>query len=481
MTMLAASSCPDENQLARFAQGTLVEAEAGSVEEHLDSCPACLEAVAAAVETVEPAAVTTGLASGTRVGGYIVEGLVGVGGMGAVYVAHDEALGRKVALKLVAQGADDAALTRLEREAQAMARLTHPNVVTVFALVHWEAQRCIAMEFVEGPTLAAWGASPRSVAERLRVLREAGEGLSAAHAAGLVHRDFKPQNVLVGADGRARVSDFGLSRATPGSAAASTQDGHPTLTQHGAVLGTPAYMAPEQLAGRSADARSDQFAYCVTLVECLTGHRPWPGRTLDALRAEVQSPPRLEGLPAVLRPVVARGLSVDPGARFSSMGELLAALVVAPPSRRGAWPVAAAGVALLALVAAAALFASRRPAPAPEAAPVVAPVVAPVAVPVAAPVTAPPTPVVQPASAPRPDAEPQPLRYEVGEGELRLLSAPDIVRVAIGDQNIADVSVQGAGELLIKGVAEGETQLLVWTKRGTRTSYPLRVVKRRDP
>lgn len=432
-------ACPEDNQLSRFALGGLAEAEAARVEGHLDVCEACVQAVASATGD-EPAA-TSGPVPGTCIGPYVVEGLLGQGGMGAVYLARDGALGRKVALKLVGGVADSVARSRLEREAQAMARLTHPNVVTVFALVEWEHQGCIAMEWVEGATLRQWRkAAARSPAEVLRVLLEAGQGLAAAHAAGLVHRDFKPANVLLGPDGRARVSDFGLSRPVPGGAV--TQDaageGDEPLTRSGSVLGTLPYMAPEQLDGQVADARSDQFSFCVTLVECFTGRRPWSGRTALALREAIGKPPTLTGVPAALVTAVKRGLSLEPEARFPGMPELLSALraVEAPPPARRAWVAVAAVTALACAVAVAWWVPHAAPAPATTA---------------------------------------SPIEFEVKVGELRVLRAPGVTRAAVGDSAIAQVELVGDEQLLVRGRTPGVTPLMTWTPQG-KSEYPVRVV-----
>ncbi|MGC4116383.1 MAG: protein kinase [Myxococcales bacterium] len=302
------------------------------------------------------------LPRGAAVGRYFVLDLLGEGGMGTVYSAYDPELDRKVAIKLLKLGDEtpETARARLQREAQAMARLSHENVLSVFDVgVHQQAL-FLAMELVEGTTLRDWlAAKKRAPREALALLLAAGEGLAAAHAAGLVHRDFKPENVLVDRTGRVRVTDFGTARVVeerpspePAMAAALApfaagpiSGSVPTVA--GAIVGTPAYMAPEQLAGGATDARSDQFAFCVALWEALVGERPFAGLDLQALRHAVlvappPAPPR--SLPFHLRRALARGLSRRPEDRFASMAELLAAL------RRD--PVARAGRAALALVAA---------------------------------------------------------------------------------------------------------------------------------
>jgi len=192
---------------------------------------------------------------------------IGQGGMGVVYTALDELLGRAVAIKMIrADRAGAVAVARILREAQALARLSHPNVVQLHDVRTADGQIFLAMEYVPGRTLRAWLEQRPGRAEILARFAEAGRGLAAAHAAGLVHRDFKPDNVLVGDDGRVRVVDFGLVAADE-PARATLVDAAPdpgasdTLTRAGAVVGTPAYMAPEQLRGEAADARSDQFAF----------------------------------------------------------------------------------------------------------------------------------------------------------------------------------------------------------------------------
>ena len=263
---------------------------------------------------------------------------LGAGGMSVVYAAYDERLDRKVAVKLLKGGGSPDNQARMLREAQAMAKLSHQNVVAVHEVGTWGEQVYIAMEFVKGMDLRAWLAhEPRAWAEVLEVFTAAGHGLSAAHRAGLVHRDFKPANVLLGDDGRVRVVDFGLVRQSdelhapgPGMSLPPTPvvGLHTTLTATGAILGTPAYMSPEQHQGRAADARSDQFSLCVALWEGLYGAPPFAGASLPALaeavcHGRVRPVPDDSRVPAWLRRVVLRGLSVDPAARWPGMDELL--------------------------------------------------------------------------------------------------------------------------------------------------------------
>jgi tetratricopeptide (TPR) repeat protein len=286
---------------------------------------------------------------GTRVGRYEIRELLAEGGMGAVHVAYDPQLGRRIALKLVrVTGRSDTALRdareRLLREAQAIARLSHPNVVAAHDVGTHEGDVFIAMELVEGSTLRKWlEAKPRTLAEKLAVMIDAGRGLAAAHAAGLVHRDFKPSNVLVGNDGRVRIADFGLARAARGGApeaeASSLEEHADTsssgrlnaqLTVAGTIVGTPQYMSPEQFSGAAVDPKSDQYSYAVTLYEVVYGERPFRAETraeLEALvRAGGASPPANANAPAWLRRVIERGMATSAAARYPSMDALLADL-----------------------------------------------------------------------------------------------------------------------------------------------------------
>jgi serine/threonine protein kinase/Tfp pilus assembly protein PilF len=245
--------------------------------------------------------------------------------MGVVYVAHDTQLGRRVAVKVL-RNQSGPAEARLLREAQVMARLAHPNVVVLYDAGMVAGQMFIAMELVEGETLAAWLERRHSWQEVLERFLQSGRGLAAAHASGIVHRDFKPANVLVGTDGRARVLDFGVAREASelGTSPAPVHEGGPgALTETGTILGTPAYMAPEQRRGERATEASDQFSFCVSLWEGLAGARP--GDT-----------PRTLAGPTALRRVVQRGLQDDPAARWPSMTSLLDALRAAARARRRA-------------------------------------------------------------------------------------------------------------------------------------------------
>jgi eukaryotic-like serine/threonine-protein kinase len=301
-----------------------------------------------------------------QLGRYIVIDRIGSGGMGVVYAAFDPQLDRKIALKVLharTRSGTPNQRTRLLREAQSLARLTHPNVVAIHDAGTFDTSALerdgplvepsdshifIAMEYVDGLTLTRWLGEPRTLRDMLEVVIQAGRGLAAAHAAGLVHRDFKPDNVMVSSDPhgtksgvRVRVMDFGLARTDLGpdsSTAVSVELNKPDAstvappsTTDGAVVGTPAYMAPEQHLGLPTDARSDQFAFCVVLWEAIYGRRPFVADSLPALALSVTSgrrepPPAGARVPRWLRRACERGLSTDPADRFASMSDLLATL-----------------------------------------------------------------------------------------------------------------------------------------------------------
>jgi hypothetical protein len=354
--------CPDESTLQALLLGNVPAPGSDATWSHIDGCEDCLKLLgtlgaldaeevrtwvssrgSSKVETppmpgpVDP--FVQEMAPGTRIGRYVVERLIGGGAFGAVYAGVDPELNRPVALKLlksiaVEQRSD--AEARLAREAQAMARVSHPNVVAVFDSGVWNGRVFIAMERVEGSDLSDWlAAAPRTVAQIVDVFLDAGRGLMAAHAVGLVHRDFKPGNVLVGHDGRVRVSDFGLARAMGAPlnevlAPAPAQTSGAPLTQAGAVLGTPPYMAPEQHLGQDVDARTDQFALCASLYEALYGRRPFGGSYQrlreDIIAGRVRPPPGGSRVPHTLHRIVLKGLSPLPGDRWPTLEALLNAL-----------------------------------------------------------------------------------------------------------------------------------------------------------
>lgn len=322
---------------------------------------------ASPVPTPMSPAIRGAIERGGRIGRYLVLRVQGAGAMGLVYVAYDPELDRKLAVKVLqAEAAHDLGLQKetLIREARALARVSHPNVITVHDVGVHEGQVFIAMELVPGVELGQWlaaraQADSRAPWRRWAELREpllaAGRGLAAAHAAGLVHRDFKPANVIVGPAG-VRVLDFGLARAyleselRPREADANAQG--PGLTATVAVVGTPAYMAPEVHDAAPIDVRADQYAFCITLYEALLGRRPFMGRTGAALVLAKHEPgpwlAEARVLPAFLRQVLTRGLDPDPARRFADMDTLLAALAYDPSARR--WWIAGATLALAAAV-----------------------------------------------------------------------------------------------------------------------------------
>ena len=310
----------------------------------------------------------TWLPEGTAVGRYIVVGQLGAGGMGVVYVAWDPELERRVALKLLRRKthAESKSRRRLLREAQALARLSHPNVVAVHDVGEHDGQVFLAMEFVEGQTLRKWlKAEERSLSEILSTLVRAGRGLVVAHDNGIVHRDFKPDNVMVSVDGRVRVMDFGLARAGE-SALSLTSSGlsisHDSdieapvrdemLTGDGRTPGTPAYMAPEQHLSRATDERTDQFSFCVTLYEAIYGVRPFAGESLAALSWSVTEgklgpTPRGMSVPTRVQRAVLRGLAKDPHDRWPRLEQLLDELERDPGPARRRWLVGGLTVGVL--------------------------------------------------------------------------------------------------------------------------------------
>ncbi len=309
------------------------------------------------------------LRPGDRVGRFVVRCKLGRGGMGVVYGAYDSVLGRRVALKLVrhrdqAPRIDIHVDERLRREAQALARLSHPNVVSLYDVGTCEWGDYLALELVPGIDLDQWlRAQPRRFPEIVEVFVEAGRGLSAAHDAGFIHRDFKPTNVIVGPHGHVTVVDFGLARCAEQATTTTTpvHDGPPhsppwsrRLTATNVILGTRGYMAPEQLLGLGVTARADQFSFCVALFEALYGVRPYPGANAvqtatSFARGNLVVPDDRRGVPARLHQVLLRGLSIEPDDRHPSMDALLAALGRSmPPSRARRLMVAAlAGTAVL--------------------------------------------------------------------------------------------------------------------------------------
>jgi serine/threonine protein kinase len=292
---------------------------------------------------------------GRKLGRYTLVERLGAGAMGVVWRAEDPTLGRQVAVKLLRRQ-DESLTERLVREAQSMAQVNDPNVVTVYEVgTGVDGSTFIAMELVSGESLRKWQTKTRHPIPRLvQAYVAAGRGLAAAHAAGIIHRDFKPDNVLVGEDGRVRVTDFGLAAAKPSASGhIPRQISDVNLTTSGSVMGTPAYMAPEQFLGGNVDPRTDQFNFCVALYEALYGERPFEGATYSELadhvcEGRVKPEPAGSNVSRALRAIVLRGLSVKPGDRFATMDELIRELGRdrARPWRRTAIVSAAVAVAL---------------------------------------------------------------------------------------------------------------------------------------
>ncbi|MBX7080834.1 MAG: protein kinase [Nannocystaceae bacterium] len=314
-----------------------------------------------------------------RIDRYEIERRIGAGGLGVVWAARDPVLGRRVAIKtLHATITDPREQERLIREARALAQVRHPNVVTVHDVITDPAANCVYLvtELIEGVDLARWLEQPRPLGEVLRVFVEAGRGLAAAHAAGIVHRDFKPGNVMLADDGRVCVLDFGLAKgqglvedtARPSTGGTAGDDSDDALTAVGTVLGTPRYMAPEQHGGGTVDARSDQFAFCLSLWLAAYGVSPYrgAGEALAAQKhAEAIAAPTGRA-PAWLGKVLRRGLAADPERRYGSMTELLARLAQRQRWRRRAPWAAVAAVATVAAIGVAATI--DRGSPVPQAA-----------------------------------------------------------------------------------------------------------------
>jgi len=367
--------CPPPEQLQQLADPATSATVREPLLRHTETCATCRGVVVvmfrgAGGADATPAAASAALAdadaaladaggravtSGATIGRYVLERQLGVGGMGVVYAAHDPELDRPVAIKLLRPGRSDAVhRLRLQREAQAAARVTHPNVVVVHDVGVHGGQVYVTMELVRGATLRASVGRCRPWRERMALILDAGRGLAAVHAAGLVHRDFKPDNVLVGDDGRVRVTDFGMVRSShvpPDVVATASSPLAEAMTATGAFIGTPAYAAPEQFDGHDADARADQFAFAVTAWEVLFGQRPFPADDLAGLRRAIAAGAPVAGpderaVPGRVVAALRRGLAADPRDRFPSMDALLRALTAAIGHRRRRWLVGGGALAL---------------------------------------------------------------------------------------------------------------------------------------
>ncbi|NVB78861.1 MAG: serine/threonine protein kinase, partial [Kofleriaceae bacterium] len=348
-------SCLGENTVTDLLDAVLSPEQRAGVEAHTSTCDHCRRLVSellrrsAELATGTPppvAAPARTLEPGTSIGRYVVREQIGTGATGAVFTAFDPELDRVIALKVLHPGTG-AQRERILREARALAKVSHPNVVAAYDIVELEGDLVLAMELVEGTDLRSVTTAGRSMRDVLDAYVQAGRGLAAAHAGGLVHRDFKPANALIGSDGRVRLVDFGLAARGGGTE----------------LVGTPAYLAPELFEGAAAEQASDQFAFCVALFEALHGDRPFVANFVDevARGSSVSVAPGRPQVPARVRDVLARGLRADPRERFPSMAALLAAL--APPRRPARTWLAVGGVATLAGAAAIVLALSRAPSP----------------------------------------------------------------------------------------------------------------------
>jgi len=363
--------CLEESTVIAFLGGRLRRDERSNVESHVATCSACADLVTWAA--ADQASVTRlpghegrpflgELQPGGRIGRYQILGALGRGGMGEVYAAYHPDLDRRIAVKVVqgSGGTADDRRGRLLREARAIARLSHPNVVVVHDAGTFGDRVFIAMELIDGWTIDQWlRAEPRSWQQILDVFIAAGRGLAAAHAAGVIHRDFKPQNVMIAKDGAVRVTDFGLARLQEedGRDRRTVHDDDSTVslgpaTKTGALMGTPAYMSPEQARREAIDARSDQFSFCVALHEALLGKRPVISGAAAIDPVSSGSPPLAHGsVPGWLRSIVARGAAADREQRYRSMAALIGALEQGRTRVRRRVSVAAAAVAVLVVTA----------------------------------------------------------------------------------------------------------------------------------
>ena len=418
--MRATDPCPPDEMFARLIEGTLAGDRLRQLEAHCDACVACGHAMAELARTITPA---RGDWLGER---YRILEPLAAGGMGVVDTAFDTKLQRKVAIKRLREAAGgptgERRRKRFLREAQMLASLSHPNVLTVHDVGEIEREIYVVMELVDGWPMSRWisEAQPRPGWRQIvDMYLQVGRGLSAAHQLGVVHRDVKPENIFVGRSGRVLIGDFGLAGLTDARAASTdAADEHSGLTQTGAVLGTPAYMAPELHAGKPSDLLSDQFSFCVSMHESLHGRRPFRGQTAADIAAAMRAgppPPGADGVPRSIDRVLATGLAAEPTRRHLSMDALLTALERARDPRT-VRPLVVAGVAVVVAIAAAAAAMLRSsappsssPAPSAEAARQPAPPKIATALPVPAPHPGlPPAPALAPpAVAAQPHAPPK--------------------------------------------------------------------------
>ncbi len=358
--------CPTDEALAGFLSGHIDVALRPDISAHLATCTDCQRVAECMGLPID--APQSSVESG-RIGRYVLLEVVGMGALGIVYSAYDPALDRRVALKRlhhVPHGTE--ANSELLREAKLLARFAHPNIIPVYGVEEHQGDLLVAMELVEGTDLRTWlkSSSKTTWHDVLRVFLDAGRGLAAAHDANLVHRDFKPDNVMVSTSGSVRVTDFGLARPEPWAPLQNSErltSPPRELMRTDRLVGTPAYLAPEVAAGFRADALSDQFSFCVSLFEGLFGHRPVPGSTSADAATTPEAPLTSEAkVPAWLIAALQRGLASSPSDRFPSMHALLAALQppVSFPRRH---PLLLAGMVALGCGLGALTFSMTRPHP----------------------------------------------------------------------------------------------------------------------
>ncbi len=356
-------ACLSDDTVLAFVEGRLSGDALADVDQHLAACADCRTVAAATLQFFAetrsrgssiPGGTHEPLTAGTRVARYAIRAPLGAGGAGVVYRAHDPELDREVAIKLLRRRVDGEASSLTDadllREAQAMARLAHANVVRVYDAGTFLGQVYLAMEHVDGGTLATWLGDPHPWRAVLAAFAQAGQGLAAAHRAGIVHGDFKPDNVVVSTDGRVLVTDFGLAR----------RRGEDPTGQDSPRGGTPLYMSPEQMRSGRGDERADQFSFCVALYRALYGRHPFGtldkgGPTLLTLAsrlatAEPEPPPRGSGVPAKIGRALLRGLRPRSDDRYASMDDLLADLALPATGRWGRLTALALGPLAVAMI-----------------------------------------------------------------------------------------------------------------------------------
>jgi len=368
----AKPGCPSDEIFTRLVEGLLPEDETRALEAHCDGCLTCARLLAELARAISPSG---GAGGGGLLGDrYRLLEPLGAGGMGVVYAAFDTKLSRKVAVKRLRETGlgtpAEKRRGRFMREAQLLASLSHPNVLTVHDVGGADRELYVVMELVDGAPVSRWLSEARPDWRKIiDVFLQAGRGLVAAHQLGIVHRDIKPDNILVANNGRVLVGDFGLAglagNLTPVADPSPSPPSPGSLTQTGTVLGTPAYMSPEQHDGKPGDALSDQFSFAVSLYESLHGRRPFAGRSASEIAAATRSgqlAPGGDGVPRAIDRVLSTALQPDPGRRYGSMEDLLAALESARERR----PVAAWAAGVVVLLAAGAVGArvwTHHPAP----------------------------------------------------------------------------------------------------------------------